>query len=59
MESLEKTLEFDNLKMNDIGEVEIRIQNQITYDSYQDNKKMGSFILIDDSNNTVAAGIIT
>jgi sulfate adenylyltransferase subunit 1 len=59
MESLEKTLEFDNLKMNDIGEVEIRIQNQITYDSYRDNKKMGSFILIDDSNNTVAAGIIT
>ncbi|MDG2445437.1 MAG: GTP-binding protein [Thermodesulfobacteriota bacteirum] len=59
MESLERTLEFDNLKMNDIGEVEIRIQNQITYDSYQDNKKMGSFILIDDSNNTVAAGIIT
>lgn len=47
------------IMMNDIGQVEIKVQNSITYDSYGSNKILGSFIIIDiETNNTVAAGII-
>ena len=45
--------------MNDIGKVEIKIQNQIVNDSYKSNRNLGSLIIIDiESNNTVGAGII-
>ena len=37
----------------------IKVQNDIVFDTYESNKVLGSFIIIDtDSNNTVAAGII-
>ena len=59
IESLEKIQSEDSIKMNDIGNVIIKVQNDIVFDTYESNKLLGSFIIIDtDSNNTVAAGII-
>ena len=59
IESLKEVEPDDTFRMNDIGQVEIKIQNNIVYDTYESNKELGSFIIIDiESNNTVAAGII-
>ena len=59
IESLKEMEPDDTFRMNDIGQVEIKIQNNIVYDTYESNKELGSFIIIDiESNNTVAAGII-
>ena len=59
IESLKEMEPGDTFRMNDIGQVEIKIQNNIVYDTYESNKELGSFIIIDiESNNTVAAGII-
>ena len=49
----------DTLKMNDIGCVELNVQQPLACDDYQKNHATGSFIVIDEaSNNTVAAGMI-
>lgn len=49
----------DQLRLNDIGQVQLTLQKPLVSDSYDDNAVTGSFILIDEvSNNTVAAGII-
>ena len=59
IESLQKIQTENSIKMNDIGNVIIKVQNDIVFDTYESNKVLGSFIIIDtDSNNTVAAGII-
>mgnify|MGYP003477775737 CR=1 FL=1 len=47
------------LKLNDIGTVAIKLQQPLAFDSYQDNRVTGSFIVIDEiTNHTVAAGMI-
>ena len=46
------------LQMNDIARVKIKTANPLFFDSYRKNKSTGSFILIDEANNTVAAGMI-
>ena len=47
------------LKMNDIGKVKIRTTKPLMIDSYRENRTTGSIILIDDATNeTVAAGMI-
>jgi sulfate adenylyltransferase subunit 1 len=47
------------LKLNEIGRVAIKVQNPLVFDSYQDNRATGAFILMDEtSNQTVAAGMI-
>jgi sulfate adenylyltransferase subunit 1 len=49
----------DTLKMNDIGQVKLHVQQALVCDDYQSNHATGSFIVIDEaSNNTVAAGMI-
>ncbi len=59
METLNQIPADNTLDMNDIGQVDIVLQNKIVFDSYSENKNTGSFILINtDSNNTVAAGTI-
>ena len=48
-----------SLKANDIGNIQISLNNHLIYDIYAKNKTMGSFILIDEfSGDTVAGGII-
>lgn len=48
-----------DLRMNDIGRVEFHTTEPIFFDSYEVNRKTGSFIIIDESNgSTVGAGMI-
>ncbi len=53
-------IEGDNdLTMNSISRVKLRITNGLMIDSYRDNRNTGSIILIDENtNDTVAAGMI-
>jgi sulfate adenylyltransferase subunit 1 len=47
------------LRMNDIGSVNIKLQQPLVFDSYRDNRATGCFIVIDETtNHTVAAGMI-
>lgn len=47
------------LKLNSIGVVEITTDRQVVFESYSDNRDLGSFVLIDKMNNrTVGAGVI-
>jgi sulfate adenylyltransferase subunit 1 len=47
------------VKLNDICKVLIKTAEFVSYDSYNDNRTTGSFILINENNNnTIAAGII-
>jgi sulfate adenylyltransferase subunit 1 len=47
------------LKLNDIGRVNLRLSKPIHFDSYTENKSNGSFILIDEgSYDTVSVGFI-
>ena len=51
--------EAATLNMNDIARVAIKVQQPLVFDSYQNNRATGSFIVIDEAtNNTVAAGMI-
>lgn len=52
-------VQASELKLNDIGEIEIKTMTPLVVDSYHQNKITGSFILIDETtNNTVGAGMI-
>lgn len=47
------------LEMNEIGECELALDEEVAFTYYENNKNLGSFILIDKvSNLTVAAGVI-
>jgi sulfate adenylyltransferase subunit 1 len=49
----------EQLGMNDIARVGIRVQQPLVFDSYGIDRATGSFIVIDEAtNNTVAAGMI-
>ncbi len=49
----------EQLKMNDIAHVGIKVQQPLVCDDYLRNRATGCFIVIDESsNNTVAAGMI-
>ncbi|NCO00842.1 MAG: sulfate adenylyltransferase subunit CysN [Epsilonproteobacteria bacterium] len=50
----------DVLELNDIASVTLQLNDILAFDTYEENRDMGGFILIDKiSNNTVAAGMIT
>lgn len=48
----------NELKLNDIGKIQLRLSEEIFYDPYTMNRLTGCFILINDQNQTVAGGII-
>jgi bifunctional enzyme CysN/CysC len=49
----------DTIQFNEIGEVELDLHSPIFCDPYEQNRRTGSFILIDPfTNDTVAAGMI-
>ncbi|MGS2737815.1 sulfate adenylyltransferase subunit CysN [Sinomicrobium sp. M5D2P17] len=57
--TLDRSPNGDELKMNDICKVKLRTTKPLLFDSYRDNRTTGSLILIDeDTNETVAAGMI-
>ncbi|MEC3764692.1 MULTISPECIES: sulfate adenylyltransferase subunit 1 [Cupriavidus] len=48
-----------DIRLNDIGSVQISLQKPIVCDAYGDNPATGAFVLIDEAtNHTVAAGMI-
>ncbi|MDA7930958.1 sulfate adenylyltransferase subunit CysN [Akkermansiaceae bacterium] len=57
--TLRKNEDTSSFSLNEIGRVKIRTASPITFDSYNNNRHTGSFILIDPgTNETVAAGMI-
>jgi len=47
------------MKLNDICRVQIKTAEPLSFDSYDDNRRTGAFILIhENTNNTIAAGTI-
>lgn len=57
--TLEENLSDKNVTMNDIAKIAIRTAQPLFFDSYNKNRKTGSFILIDEvTNETMCAGMI-
>ena len=57
--TLRKNEDTSSFSLNEIGRVKIRTASPITFDSYNNNRHTGSFILIDPvTNETVSAGMI-
>ncbi len=57
--TLSMNIESNNIRLNDIGCVDLRLQGQIATDLYEDSHSTGSFVLVDDvTKSTVAAGMI-
>jgi bifunctional enzyme CysN/CysC len=57
--TLHRDREADELRLNDIGRVELRTTAPIFYDEYPRNRATGSMILVDEATNaTVAAGML-
>ncbi|GIZ09190.1 sulfate adenylyltransferase subunit 1 [Flavobacterium sp. UMI-01] len=48
------TTQASELSLNEIGEVSIKLSKPLYFDSYNENKANGAFILIDTSTNTTA-----
>ena len=50
----------DELRLNDIAHVRLRLGGEIAADSYEQCHATGAFILIDEAtNDTVAAGMVS
>jgi sulfate adenylyltransferase large subunit len=57
--TLERAGAPQELALNDIGRVRLRTSAPLVFDPYEQNRRTGSFILIDEaSNNTVGAGLV-
>lgn len=57
--NLSRISDQTELKMNDIGRVQLRATSELFFDAYQKNRNTGSFVLIDEATNvTVGAGTI-
>ncbi|MGH8879936.1 MAG: adenylyl-sulfate kinase, partial [Stackebrandtia sp.] len=57
--TLHRVTDAETLALNGIGRVSLRSQRPLMVDSYRENRRTGSFILIDEhTDQTVAAGMI-
>ena len=57
--TLERVSAPSELGLNDIGRVRLRTSAPLSFDPYSENRRTGSFILIDEaSNETVGAGLV-
>jgi bifunctional enzyme CysN/CysC len=57
--TLERSGAPAQLSLNDIGRVRLRTSAPLSFDAYGENRRTGSFILIDEaSNETVGAGMV-
>ena len=57
--TLERNYEDKDVKMNDIARISLRTSHPLFYDSYEKNRRTGSFILVDEvTNETMGAGMI-
>src|SRR5207302_11048805 len=56
--TLERESPVTELQTNDIGQVRIKTLQPVVCDPYSANRQTGGFILMDENNDTVAAGMI-
>jgi len=56
--TLERQSPVSELETNDIGQVRIKTLQPIVCDPYKVNRQTGGFIILDETNDTVAAGMI-
>jgi sulfate adenylyltransferase subunit 1 (EFTu-like GTPase family) len=57
--SLHRDVAADELRLNDIGRIDLRTTAPLFYDEYRDDSATGSFILVDEQTNaTLAAGML-
>ena len=56
--TLDRESPVTELQTNDIGQVRIKTLQPIVCDPYDANRQTGGFILLDETNDTVAAGMI-
>jgi bifunctional enzyme CysN/CysC len=57
--TLHRDEEAEELVLNEIGRVQLRVTQPLFVDTYQQNRQTGSFILVDEgTNKTVGAGMI-
>ncbi|WP_024803712.1 adenylyl-sulfate kinase [Nocardia sp. BMG51109] len=57
--TLHRVVDAESLALNDIARVSLRSHRPLMFDPYRDNRRTGSFILVDPATNrTVAAGMI-
>ncbi|WP_278262250.1 adenylyl-sulfate kinase [Nocardia sp. AG03] len=58
--TLHRREDVDTLSLNDIARVRLRSRQPLLFDPYRENRRTGSFILIDPvTDQTVAAGMVT
>jgi sulfate adenylyltransferase subunit 1 (EFTu-like GTPase family) len=58
VDTLERKSPVSEMRTNDIGHVRIKTLQPIVWDPYNSNRQTGGFIIVDDANDTVAAGMI-
>ncbi len=58
IDTLARESPVSELQTNDIGQVRIKTLQPIVCDPYTVNRQTGGFIILDETNNTVAAGMI-
>jgi len=59
IETLEEIARPEELGLNDIGVVRLRLSEPLAVDPYAENRETGAFILIDEAtNDTVGAGMV-
>jgi bifunctional enzyme CysN/CysC len=56
--TLERESPVSELHTNDIGQVRIKTLQPVVCDPYKLNRQLGGFIIVDENNDTVAAGMI-
>jgi sulfate adenylyltransferase subunit 1 len=56
--TLERESPVMELQTNDIGQVRIKTLQPLVCDPYSQNRQTGGFIIVDENNDTVAAGMI-
>jgi sulfate adenylyltransferase subunit 1 len=56
--TLEREAPVSELQTNDIGQVRIKTLQPVVCDPYSVNRQTGGFIIVDENNDTIAAGMI-
>jgi len=58
IETLKRIKDITDIELNTIFKAKIKFPTKIYFDSYYENKLTGSFILVDENNNTVCCGML-
>ncbi len=57
--TLHRDEDATEIKLNEIGRIQLRVTQPLFVDPYRQNRRTGAFILVDEATNkTVAAGMV-